>query len=386
GEACSDIERLRSQPALFGEVASDSTLYRQLTSIDADDLDRLRAAVAAVRCQVWSRSSATTGNGPVVLDVDASLVDIHSENKEGTAANYKGSFGFAPMFCFADATGEALAVRLRPGNATANSIADQLEVVDDALSQLPPEIGRGHGKGDRRRRRRRAVIVRADSAGGTRGFAAELRARNVGFSVIARKEAQVASAISAAAGEAGRWRRALTQGGEEREGAAVAELTDLVDLSGWPEGTRLIVRREPLHPGAQTTLFPDLEFRYWGHYTDGDLDPVEADVFMRAHAHVEDRIKTIKASGGDRFPFADLDANKTWLWLVCAGADLVRWFQLLCLAGRLAVAEPKTLRWQLWHTPARVIRRARRVVVRVLDGWPEGNQLSNAYRRIALLA
>jgi hypothetical protein len=62
--------------------------------------------------------------------LDASLVDIHSENKEGTAANYKRGFGFSPMFCFADATGEALAGMLRPGNATANSIADQLAVLD----------------------------------------------------------------------------------------------------------------------------------------------------------------------------------------------------------------------------------------------------------------
>ena len=119
GEACSDIERLRAQPALFGDVASDSTLYRTVRSIDAATLDDLRAAAAAVRRDVWERSSATTGTDPVVLDLDASLVDIHSENKEGTAANYKHGFGFSPMFCFADATGEALGARLRPGNATA---------------------------------------------------------------------------------------------------------------------------------------------------------------------------------------------------------------------------------------------------------------------------
>jgi hypothetical protein len=55
---------------------------------------------------------------------------------------------------------------------------------------------------------------------------------------------------------------ALTQAGEERPGAAVADLSDLIDLTGWPAGTRFIVRREPLHPGAQTSLFPSLEFRF----------------------------------------------------------------------------------------------------------------------------
>ena len=104
---------------------------------------------------------------------------------------------------------------------------------------------------------------------------------------------------------------------------------------------------------------------------------------MRAHAHVEDHIKRLKASGLERFPFADLDANKAWLFLVCLGADLVRWFQLLCLTGPLAAAEPKALRWRLWHTPAGVVRRARRTVVRLLDAWPDALQLRRAYERLA---
>jgi hypothetical protein len=143
GEACSDIERLRAQPSLFGAVASDSTLYRTLRAIDAAALEGLWEAMAETRAQVWRRSSTTTGRTPVVLDLDASLVDIHSENKEGTAANYKRGFGFSPMFCFADATGEALAGMLRPGNATANSIADQLAVLDAAVGPAPrPDRGR----------------------------------------------------------------------------------------------------------------------------------------------------------------------------------------------------------------------------------------------------
>jgi hypothetical protein len=385
GEACSDIERLRAQPALFGDVASDSTLYRIVRSVDARMLDDLRDAAALVRRGVWSRSSATTGTDAVVLDLDASLVDIHSENKEGTAANYKHGFGFSPMFCFADATGEALGARLRPGNATHNSIADQLQVLDDAVAQLPGAIAVGHRRGDRTRRVRREMIVRADSAGGSRNLCAEFRARNIGFAVVARSDAQVKAAISMAVDDEARWEPALTQAGGLRPGAAVAELTDLVDLSAWPEGTRLIVRREPLHPGAQTSLFPSLEYRYWGHYTDQATPPVDSDVFMRAHAHVEDHIRRLKASGLERFPFTNLGANKAWLFLVCLGADLVRWFQLLCLAGRLAKAEPKTLRWQLWHTPARVVRRARRTIVRILEGWPEANQLHRAYQRIALI-
>jgi Transposase DDE domain group 1 len=147
----------------------------------------------------------------------------------------------------------------------------------------------------------------------------------------------------------------------------------------------LIVRREPLHPGAQQTLFPSTMFRYWGHYTDTDGDPVTLDVHIRAHAHVEDHIRRLKDSGAQRFPFTDIDANRTWLAVVCFADALVRWFQQLCLTGPLASAEPKTLRWGLWHTPARLVRRARRRVVRILDGWPSTTALLDAYQHIAQL-
>jgi hypothetical protein len=103
-----------------------------------------------------------------------------------------------------------------------------------------------------------------------------------------------------------------------------------VDLSGWPDGTRLIVRREPLHPGAQQTLLPSTQFRYWGHYADQTGDPVSLDATMRAHAHVEDHIRRLKDSGLCRFPFTSLAANRAWLATVCFAGDLVRWFQLLC--------------------------------------------------------
>ena len=165
----------------------------------------------------------------------------------------------------------------------------------------------------------------------------------------------------------------------------MAELTDLVELSDWPDGTRLIVRREPLHPGAQQSLFPSTMFRYWGHYTDAKGDPVALDVHMRAHAHVEDHIRRLKESGASRFPFVDIDANRAWLAVVCFADALVRWFQLLCLTGPLAAAEPKTLRWSLWHAPARLVHHARRRIVRILDGWPTTTALLGAYQRIALI-
>lgn len=387
GESCADIEALRAQERLFGAVPSDSTLYRTFRQLGQTTVAGVWEAMAEIRAQVWRRSSVTNSAEPVVLDIDATLVEVHSENKAGTAPTYKRGFGFHPMLCFADATGEALAARLRPGNAGANTVVDHLAVLDDAVAQLPAEVAAGHRGGDPADTAGRAVVVRTDSAGCTHGFVAGCRDRNIGFAVVARSNAQVTAAISRTFTEVGtgRWSPARRQDGEVRDRAQVAELTDLVDLSDWPEGTRLIVRREPLHPGAQQTLFPSAEFRYWGHYTDQAGDPVTLDASIRAHAHVEGHIRRLKDSGLCRFPFADLDANRAWLAVVCFASDLVRWFQLLCLNGRLARAEPKTLRWRLWHAPARLVRHARADIVRILEGWPDAAAIVAAHARIGAL-
>jgi Transposase DDE domain group 1 len=386
GESCADIEHLRAQDVLFGDVASDSTLYRTITGITPTVLADLNAATAPIRASTWQRMNTTVGNDRVVLDIDASLVEIHSENKVGTAATYKGGFGFAPMFCFADATGETLAGLLRPGNAAANTVADHLTVLDAAIGQLPAEVAAGHHVGDDITDVRRAVQVRADSAGCTHGFVDGCRERNIGFAVVARQIPKIHAAIGKIRGNDRRWKRATRATGDSAVRSYVAEFTDLVDLSDWPTGTRLIIRREKLHPGAQRSLFPSTIYRYWGHYTDSEGGtPAALDAHMRAHAHVEDNIKRLKESGLNRFPFTDLDANRAWMQTVMTADSLVRWFQQLCCTGPIAKAEPKRLRWTMWHTPARIIRQGRQHIVRIIDGWPTTNDLLDAYTRINAL-
>jgi hypothetical protein len=231
----------------------------------------------------------------------------------------------------------------------------------------------------------RAVVVRADSAGCTEGFLAGCRARNVSFFVTARSNTQVSAAICDAIGIDQVWEPALTQTGEERTGAAVCELTSLITDHKLPPGTRLIVRREPLHPGAQRSLFPSLEFRYWGFYTDAQGSPVELDATMRAHAHVERHIQRLKDSGLCRMPFTSFEANANWMMAVAMSADLVRWFQLLCFDGSWVDARPKAMRWGIFHAPGRLIKRSRQRVVRIIDGWPGTDALLSAYERIALI-
>lgn len=385
GESCADIEHLRAQEDLFGWVPSDSTVYRTFFEITPSLRADLATAVAEVRAKVWGRAGVTSGSAPVYLDIDASLVEVHSENKEETGPTYKHGYGFHPMFCFADATGEALSGMLRPGNAGSNTVADHVWVLDAAIEQLPEAIRAGHGEGEDPELVERAVIVRTDAAGTTEGFLAAARARGVGFFTSAGTNAQVQGAIFATEGIEELWAPARRQDGALREGAAVTELTELVDLSSFPDATRLIVRREPLHPGAQRTLFSSTEYRYWGFYTDQDGDPVDLDVTMRAHAHVENHIERLKDSGLLRFPFADFEANANWMFIVMLAADLVRWFQLLCLEGYWKSARGKALRWGFFHAPGRLIHRSRQVVVRILEGWPHADALLGAYARMALI-
>ncbi len=372
GEACTDIEYLRSQRELFGDVASDSTLYRTLTGLGPGGAEALLGAAAAVRWGLWADRDRS---GPLVVDVDSTLVEIHSENKEGAAAHYKGGFGFHPMIC-STAQGEPLWVKLRPGNAAANDIADHLEVIDAAVAALPCPDAAGHRPGDDKRLVQRPLMVRIDAGGCSPTLAAKLRDRNIGFAVSARSAPAIEAAIRSGLGDRHRWHNVPKRPRQrKRSGAQVADLTDLAGLPGWPEGTRLVVRREPLHPGAQRSLFPSDSFRYWGFLTDQAGDAAQLDRLMRSHADVEDAVQRLKDSGMSRMPFTDWHANSAWAAAAMIGLALVGWFQNACLSGALAKAAPKRLRWQLWHLPALVCHSARRVLLRLPEQHPGARAL-----------
>ncbi len=376
GECVADMAALRDQPDLFGHVASAATIWRAVQGVDAAVLEALRRARAQARERVWG---AFGGVDELILDLDAALVEVHSENKEGAASHFKGGYGFQPLFCFADATGEALAGELRPGNAPANSGADQLRVVSDAIASLPAEWQAGHRLGDDPSQVRHRVVVRADSAGAVAALVDGLVARNVEFSVYGRVNDQFSEAIRSVPA----WRPAIGEDGQARHAGEVAELD--VDLDGWPPGTRAICRREKPHPGAQLRLWDTDGYRHQVTLTNSAGDTLSLELRQRRHARVENCIKALRQSGLDRMPFASFSMNQAWLELVLAGTDLLAWLRLGCLDGELARAEPKTLRYRLLHVAARVVRRARRMVLRLPAHWPWAVELATAYRRLSLL-
>jgi len=365
GTAISDLAVLRDQPNLFGEVASTPTAWRTLEAIDTAALERIAVARAIARRRVWA-----AGADPkcYVIDFDATLITSHSD-KTGAAPNYKKGFGFHPLLAFLDGTGEALAGLLRPGNAGSNTAADHITVLTMALAQLPinpVEV---------------EVIARADSAGLTHGFIDACVNSNVGFSVGHDLTEPVRTACLAIPERA--WKQAITADGSDyRDDADIAEITTMVNLDRWPVGTRMIVRREIPHPGAQLT-FTDIDGRRFQAFitnqTDRDIAYLEA--LQRGRGRAEKLICNLKDTGCTNLPSNNFDINQAWLTTALIAHDLLVWCQHLCLDGDLARAEPKRLRYTLLHTAGIIACTGRKTRLRLAAGWPWADQLVDAFDR-----
>jgi Transposase DDE domain group 1 len=371
GECVSDLGAVREQDALFGAVASDSTAFRVIDRIASERglLEALRAAHARARERFWELHGAPER---LTIDIDATLITAHSE-KERAAGTYKGGYGFHPLQAYADETREALGGLLRPGNAGANTAADHQTVLDLALEQIPQRYVESI-----------EILVRADSAGATHGLIDYCREANMRFSVGYELTEQIRAAILKIPADA--WSPALDQDGRERENGEVAEITDSVELSSWPERSRLIVRRERPHPGAQLSFSDHDGYRFQAILTDQPDEQIAIiECRHRQHAHVEDRIRDDKDTGLAKFPFKEFALNEVWLEIVLLAHDVIVWTQALLLDGELAKAEPKRLRYQLLHVAGRLAFSGRRAILRLQASWPWASELAAAFTRLKAL-
>ncbi len=390
GEAIADIDVLRHQSSVIGPVASAPTVWRSLDEVTAGRLKKIATARARTRRHVWSQLTggvppsqvAGTDLGPtVVLDVDATIVIAHSE-KEQAAPTFKRTFGFHPLGVWCDNTTEFLAAKLRTGRAGSNTAADHIEVLGEAIAQLPGTY-------------RRDLLIRSDGAGASHDLLdwltdqGKVRGRRVEYSVGFAITEKIREAIKVVPKNV--WTPALDVDGAVREGGDVAELTGLLALARWPAGMRVIVRRERPHPGAQLSLFEEADgWRYQAFVTNTPVGRVGQLAFLearhRAHARVEDRIRHAKDTGLGRFPSREFAINQTWLMLTTIAADLVAWTRLLALTGdaqALATSEPKALRYRLFHTPARLTHGARRRRLRIPESWPWAAAIVAVFANIA---
>ena len=422
--AISDVRTLVDQQELFGPVASVPTAWRTLQEI-ADGgrpaQARVTGAVDTARAWAWARIAERHGRIPPIrvadqvlegwvgIRLDATVTPAHSD-KEGAEPNFKG-FGHHPLLSYCDNTGEPLAGRLRPGSAGSNTTTDHVELVDASIAALPPGY-------------RRRLLVTVDGAGASHGLIAHLD------QLAARPDHELVYSLGWELGERERtalaampesgWQIAVDPAGRPRERRAaeacpevgcthpycwveqahVAELTGLLRrhpngdrLAGWPASMRLFARRERPHPGAQLSLFEQADgWRYTLWVTNLPEDTpgwlgrnAYIDAAHRVHARVEDRIRTGKSTGISRFPSHGFAVNSAWLAAALLAATLLSWLALLALDGPLAKAEPKTIRYRLLHTAARLVYGGRRRRLKIQASWPWAQQIATAWRRIGAL-
>lgn len=389
-----DLKRLRDTPAVFGAVASTATAWRVLDRVDAAHLPLLRAGRANARAAVWAAGGGPDLDEELCLDIDATLLDAHSE-KELATPTWKKGFGHHPLMCFLDrpdiSSGEALAAILREGRAGSNTTADHIEVLDQALASLPEQARPTPGVGGGPR-----LVMRADAAGATHGFAAACRERGLAFSFGFPITQDVRDAVMATKPPA--WRDAINDDADYdiRDGAWVTEISKHLDLSAWPKGSRVFVRREHPHPGATLSVFDTVEgYRHTAfiiaeaaapkNSRDRDRRPIaELELRHRRHARIEDRIRQAKAAGLRRMPCYAAAENRAWLECVLAAADLVAWSKLICFHDQpdLTYCEIDTYRYRILHTAARVTRTGRVVNLRFDETWTWAKQLALGFTRL----
>jgi hypothetical protein len=396
GRVLSDLASVRDQPELYGPVASDPTAWRTLDAIG----EQQRAAIAGIRAKtrrrVWALMVARHGRIPpsrvadidlgktVVIRMDATIQIAHSD-KEGAEGTFKGTYGHHPLAAWCDNTGEALALKLRPGNAGSNTAADHLAVLTEAISQIPDP-------------QRRDLLITCDGAGATLDLIRHIselnkvHARRVHYSVGFDLDHRARAALGLV--RESDWQHVWNREGRPRpldgeHGAGVVELTGLLrtslggdELGNWPADMRILCRRERPSPGAQLSLFEQADgwrYQLLATNTPGrQLDFLEAR--HRAHARVEDRVRTGKATGLEHLPSTSMTINAAWCVAAMIATDLLRWFALLCLTPAFAAAEPKTLRYRLLHTAARIVHGQRQRKIKIPETWPWAHELATAFR------
>ncbi|GAB3682281.1 IS1380 family transposase [Actinocorallia lasiicapitis] len=385
GDCLADVAVLRECPEVFGPVASDPTVSRLVSTLAGGGtkvLARLRAARAAAREHVWALAgdrAPGAGGGLIPLDLDATIVIAHSE-KQDAAPTWKRTFGHHPLGAFIGhgpgGTGQAAVVTLRPGNAGSNTAADHITTARTALAQIPDHL-------------RKHVLVRTDSGGGTREFLTWVTRRKLQYSIGFNLTDDICAAIGALPEQI--WETAYDADRQPRPGAWVAELTGLLDLSSWPDGMRVIVRRERPHPGAQLR-FTDVDGHRFTCFVTGTRPGggrgqlADLELRHRQRARCEDRIRTGKDTGLRNLPLHGTAQNQLWLEIVAIALDLLAWIQLLALHDHPARRwEPKRLRLRLFSAAGRLVRGGRRFRLRLARSWTWSALLASAIGRLQTL-
>ncbi|MDQ2849080.1 MAG: IS1380 family transposase [Actinomycetota bacterium] len=376
-DSITDMDLLRhgGMPRLFTGARAPSTLGTFLRAFRFGHVRQLDAVAVRVLAGLARHAPIISSSEPVTyLDVDDMIRSTFGYAKQGAGYGYSGVKGLNALLATVSSASSApviVATRLRKGSA--NSARGAARLVADAIKST-----RCCGVSG-------LVVLRADSAYYGADVIAAARRHRTHFSITARKDRAVAAAIAAISDDAWtaiRYPRAVFDD-QLQQWVSDAEVAEIPFTAFSSRGkarqvsARLIVRRvrdaNPDHVriDAQGELF-----RVWRHhaiFTDSPLPMLTAEADHRRHAIVEQVIADLKNSALAHLPSGSFAANSAWLVLAAIAFNLTR------TAGALASlfharATTTTIRRQLINVPARPLRSARRVHLRLPANWPWADQ------------
>jgi hypothetical protein len=317
------------------------------------------------------------------IDLDASQIEVYGRRKQGAARNRQGQLSYAPHVAFWAQTGRALTAELVSGAREKLTGTECARLARRAISLLPTHEDQLPGRGP--------LCFRIDSAYDQIQLLNSLRAERACFTVSVPRNQAMWKALSEIAEDA--WQDAL-----EMPGAQVAETTYRPD--GWQhEPLRLIIRRavfsatqiallkgsrrlKTIHPEQlQLALDGQIDSVYGYSFILTDIHSQPAawiEHFHRHRAQVEERLKDSKLGQALRhLPSGDEHANRVWLTAALLALNLTAFCCDLCPAAGASTspdAKPqrrhaKALRNLIFSIPLRIVRTARRLILRPPAGY-----------------
>ncbi len=352
-------------------LPSVSTLWRFLAGADLGRVAKAAATNRVMLRRAWAAGAAPDGDR-LTIDPDATLVATYGPGKEGSAFSRKGQTGLSPMVGVVGETGDVLGLRGRGGSA--NDGRAMGSFIDECVTAIPKQA-----------RPRYRLWLRVDSAGYQQEVIEAADRHGADFTVTAKGYPNVAGRIHALATDPDTtWVPAL--GNETGKGSQIAETHTV--LLGRP--VRLIVRRQPKHPGEQLA-FDDLDgWRLHAIITNvapQRMSAAEIEAHHRLRGGIpEDTIRALKNDFGMiHAPVQPFFGN--WLfWQAAALAHNVGlWLRTLALPRAFRRCRGKRLRLAFLNVPARLVRHARRLHLRFAAAYPHLDAFLDALDRLLAL-
>jgi hypothetical protein len=355
GDCIDDVELLRcgsAQPVLGHRVMAASTVGTWLRAFTFGHVRQLDKVTGEVLARAWA-AGAGPGDGPLVVDVDSTICEVHGYHKQGACYGYTHRLGYHPLLATRAEGGEVLHARLRKG--AANTARGILRFVDELLARLRRAGATGE------------LTLRMDSGFWSAKLIKRLRRHRVRYSITVRQTKTVRVAIAQIPEQA--WVPiAYTPDG-------VAEVAE----TGY-RGDRLIVRRVR-DEGDQAQLFAT--WRYHAFVTNRVGTATWLDADHRRHAVCELAIRDLKAGAGlAHLPSGRFAANAAWLLAATLAHNLLRWTARLGLGSHGEQLVAKTLRRTLVALPGRLTRSGRRWRLHLPAGWPWAHSFTMALARL----